>query len=233
MAPSHAQVLADTRALLDFLAARARGLARRDGGDRLVHGRAAMRSPRPARFPDRINAMASLHGGFQVTERPDSAHLLIPRHQGRMLLRLRRRRSAVAARAPAGDRRGARAPRASRIGSRSIRARCTASPSPSAIAITRRRPSASGSACSRCSTAVCARPERAGTALARRSCHREAHCAVSVPECARKSIGLTRLHVGRPGRPRLAKSAEGKINTCRCTMPLMSLGIRRCGVSTI
>ena len=27
-------------------------------------------------FPDRIAAMASLHGGFQVTDRPDSAHLL-------------------------------------------------------------------------------------------------------------------------------------------------------------
>jgi carboxymethylenebutenolidase len=30
-------------------------------------------------FPSRIKAMASLHGGDQVTERPDSAHLLIPR----------------------------------------------------------------------------------------------------------------------------------------------------------
>ena len=27
-------------------------------------------------FPDRIAAMVSLHAGFQVTDRPDSAHLL-------------------------------------------------------------------------------------------------------------------------------------------------------------
>jgi carboxymethylenebutenolidase len=32
-------------------------------------------------FPDRVAAMVSLHGGFQVTDRPDSAHLLIPRMQ--------------------------------------------------------------------------------------------------------------------------------------------------------
>ena len=29
-------------------------------------------------FPERIAAMASLHAGFQVTDRPDSAHLLTP-----------------------------------------------------------------------------------------------------------------------------------------------------------
>ncbi len=29
-------------------------------------------------FPGRVAAMVSLHGGLQVTDRPDSAHRLIP-----------------------------------------------------------------------------------------------------------------------------------------------------------
>jgi carboxymethylenebutenolidase len=74
---SHAQVLADTRALLDFLAAEP--AASRGGMAAIGYcmgGRHALAAA--GAFPDRIKAMASLHGGYQVTERPDSAHLLIP-----------------------------------------------------------------------------------------------------------------------------------------------------------
>ncbi len=78
---SHAQVLADTRALLDFLAAEpaaSRGAMAAIGW--CMGGRHALAAA--GSFPDRIKAMASLHGGHQVSERPDSAHLLIPGIQG-------------------------------------------------------------------------------------------------------------------------------------------------------
>jgi carboxymethylenebutenolidase len=78
LALSHAQVLADTRELLDFLnqePAASRGAVAAIGY--CMGGRHALAAA--GVFPERIKAMASLHGGYQVTERPDSAHLLIPR----------------------------------------------------------------------------------------------------------------------------------------------------------
>lgn len=75
LALSHAQVLADTRALLAFLAgdpAAAPGPMAAIGycmGGRHAYAAAGT-------FPERIKAMASLHGGYQVTDRPDSPHLL-------------------------------------------------------------------------------------------------------------------------------------------------------------
>jgi carboxymethylenebutenolidase len=78
LALSHAQVLADTRALLDFLGAQpaaSRGAMAAVGW--CMGGRHALAAA--GTFPDRIKAMASLHGGQLVTQRPDSAHLLIPR----------------------------------------------------------------------------------------------------------------------------------------------------------
>jgi carboxymethylenebutenolidase len=78
LALSHAQVLADSRALLDFLHHEltvSRGAMAAIGY--CMGGRHALAAA--GTFPSRIKAMASLHGGHQVTERPDSAHLLIPR----------------------------------------------------------------------------------------------------------------------------------------------------------
>ena len=106
MATTHAMVLADTLAMLRFAAD---DPAARDPVGTIGYcmgGRHAYAAA--GRFPDRVAAMASLHAGFQVTDRPDSAHLLDPAHQGRVLFRLRRRRSALAARAPKSHRRGMR-----------------------------------------------------------------------------------------------------------------------------
>jgi carboxymethylenebutenolidase len=74
---THARCLADTKAQLDRLAvepdaARPVGVVGYCMGGR--HAFAAAGS-----FPDRVRAMASLHGGFQVTDRPDSPHLLADR----------------------------------------------------------------------------------------------------------------------------------------------------------
>jgi carboxymethylenebutenolidase len=71
---THARVLADTEAMLEYAANDA---ASRDPvavigycmGGRHAYAAAGT-------FPDRVAAMVSLHGGFQVTDRPDSAHLL-------------------------------------------------------------------------------------------------------------------------------------------------------------
>jgi carboxymethylenebutenolidase len=76
-ATTHAMVLADTRAMLEHAA--------HDPAARLpagtigwcMGGRHALAAA--GTFPAEIAAMASLHGGFQVTDRPDSAHRLIPR----------------------------------------------------------------------------------------------------------------------------------------------------------
>jgi carboxymethylenebutenolidase len=75
MALTHAQVLADTKALLGALDTEPAADAQRIAvigycmGGRHAYAAAGT-------FPDRVRAMASLHGGFQVTDRPDSAHLL-------------------------------------------------------------------------------------------------------------------------------------------------------------
>lgn len=76
---SHAFCLADTKALLDFAATDP--AAREPAGTvgYCMGGRHAYAAA--GAFPDRIAAMASLHGGFQVTDRPDSAHLMTRRIQ--------------------------------------------------------------------------------------------------------------------------------------------------------
>jgi len=76
-ATTHALVLSDTAALLDHLASEP---AARDPVGTIGYcmgGRHALAAA--GRFPERVAAMASLHGGFQVTDRADSAHLTIPR----------------------------------------------------------------------------------------------------------------------------------------------------------
>ena len=78
LALSHAQVLADTRTLLELLEhepAASRGAMAAIGY--CMGGRHALAAA--GVFPHRVKAMASLHGGYQVTGRSDSAHLLIPR----------------------------------------------------------------------------------------------------------------------------------------------------------
>ena len=71
---THALCLADTGALLDFAAADPAAAAPAGTVGYCMGGRHAYAAA--GTFPDRIAAMASLHGGFQVTDRPDSAHLL-------------------------------------------------------------------------------------------------------------------------------------------------------------
>lgn len=78
---THDKVLADTRAMLDFLD----GFDAADKGPRgcvgyCMGGRHAYAAA--AHFADDIGAAASLHGGFQVTDRPDSAHLQTHRIRG-------------------------------------------------------------------------------------------------------------------------------------------------------
>jgi carboxymethylenebutenolidase len=76
-ATTHAMVLADTGALLDHAAT---DPAARDPVGTIgwcMGGRHALAAA--GTFPDRIKAMVSLHAGFQVTDRPDSAHLAVPR----------------------------------------------------------------------------------------------------------------------------------------------------------
>jgi carboxymethylenebutenolidase len=74
LATTHDMVLADTRAMLEVAAAdpAARDLVGTVGycmGGRHAYAAAG-------RFPERVAVMASLHAGYQVTDRPDSAHLL-------------------------------------------------------------------------------------------------------------------------------------------------------------
>jgi len=72
---THALGLADTAALLAFAAGHA---AARDPVATVgfcMGGRHALAAA--GTFPDRVAAMASLHGGLQVTDRADSAHLTL------------------------------------------------------------------------------------------------------------------------------------------------------------
>jgi carboxymethylenebutenolidase len=74
MATTHAMVLADTAAMLRFAAD---DPAARDPVGTIGYcmgGRHAYAAA--GTFPERVAAMVSLHAGFQVTDRPDSAHLL-------------------------------------------------------------------------------------------------------------------------------------------------------------
>jgi carboxymethylenebutenolidase len=73
-ATTHDMVLSDTEAMLRFAAD---DPAARDPVGAIGYcmgGRHAYAAA--GRFPERVSAMASLHAGFQVTDRPDSAHLL-------------------------------------------------------------------------------------------------------------------------------------------------------------
>jgi carboxymethylenebutenolidase len=75
-ATTHAMVLADTAAMLAHAAA---DPAARDPVGSIGYcmgGRHALAAA--GTFPERVAAMVSLHAGFQVTARSDSAHLLIP-----------------------------------------------------------------------------------------------------------------------------------------------------------
>ena len=72
---THARCLADTRALLDTLE---HDPAARDPVATIGYcmgGRHAVAAA--GAWPGKVAAMASLHGGFQVTDRPDSAHLAL------------------------------------------------------------------------------------------------------------------------------------------------------------
>ena len=75
-ATTHAMVLADTATLLDHAAG---DPAARDPVGTIgwcMGGRHSLAAA--GTFPDRVAAMVSLHAGFQVTDRPDSAHLAVP-----------------------------------------------------------------------------------------------------------------------------------------------------------
>jgi carboxymethylenebutenolidase len=70
---THARGLADTAAVLAFAAADPAADAGRVGTiGWCMGGRHALKAA--GAFPERVRAMVSLHGGFQVTDRPDSAH---------------------------------------------------------------------------------------------------------------------------------------------------------------
>jgi carboxymethylenebutenolidase len=77
MATTHDMVLSDTDAMLRFAAS---DPTAQDPVGTIGHcmgGRHAYAAA--GRFPDRVAAMVSLHAGFQVTDKPDSAHL-VTRH---------------------------------------------------------------------------------------------------------------------------------------------------------
>ena len=150
---THAHCLADTKAQLD--------LARTDieAADPVgvvgycMGGRHAFAAA--GTFPDRVQAMVSLHGGFQVTDKPELAASAGPSDQRRVLFRLRRRRPAVAAEAPPGDRRGAH-PLGRHPSARDLsRCRPRLHLPPSVIATTSLRRSAPGSGSSRSSNGGC------------------------------------------------------------------------------
>jgi carboxymethylenebutenolidase len=74
LATTHAMVLTDTRAMLEVAAA---DPAARDPVGTVGYcmgGRHAYAAA--GTFPERVAAMVSLHAGYQVTDRPDSAHHL-------------------------------------------------------------------------------------------------------------------------------------------------------------
>ncbi len=74
MALTHDQVLSDTAAMLELIDADPAGRGPVATLGYCMGGRHAYAAA--GTFPERVAAMASLHAGFQVTERPDSAHLL-------------------------------------------------------------------------------------------------------------------------------------------------------------
>lgn len=73
---THARVLADTKAMLDYASSDPAACDPVATIGYCMGGRHAYAAA--GTFPDRVAAMVSLHAGFQVTERSDSAHLLTP-----------------------------------------------------------------------------------------------------------------------------------------------------------
>ena len=71
---THAMVLSDTQALIDFATADPAAHAPIGTIGYCMGGRHAYAAA--GAFPTQVGAMASLHGGFQVTDSADSAHLL-------------------------------------------------------------------------------------------------------------------------------------------------------------
>ena len=78
-----ANVMADTAAFLDFLAAQPDVRGPRVGVTGYCMG-GGLALAAAGHYPDRIAAAASYHGGRLVTESPDSPHLLAPRMKARV-----------------------------------------------------------------------------------------------------------------------------------------------------
>jgi carboxymethylenebutenolidase len=78
-----AQMQSDGRAYVDFLLAQ-KGVKPRKAGvvGYCFTGQMALRAA--AARPDKVAAAASFHGGFLVTDKPDSAHLQLPRVKARL-----------------------------------------------------------------------------------------------------------------------------------------------------
>lgn len=74
-ATTHAMVLSDTAAMLDHATNDPDACDPAATIGFCMGGRHALAAA--GQFPSRVRAMASLHAGFQVTDRPDSAHLMI------------------------------------------------------------------------------------------------------------------------------------------------------------
>ncbi len=74
---THDRCLADTRAQLDFARSRPEAAAATGVIGYCMGGRHAFAAA--GIFPDRVRAMVSLHGGFQVTDQPNSPHRLAER----------------------------------------------------------------------------------------------------------------------------------------------------------
>ncbi len=77
---THALCLADTKAQLDFARADLEAADPVGVVGYCMGGRHAFAAA--GTFPDRVQAMVSLHGGFQVTDKPNSPHLLADRIKG-------------------------------------------------------------------------------------------------------------------------------------------------------
>lgn len=77
------RVMADTRAILDYLETQADSVRRKVGtvGYCMGGGYALLAA---GTFPDRVGAAASFHGGALATNRPDSPHLLAPAMQAKV-----------------------------------------------------------------------------------------------------------------------------------------------------
>ncbi len=80
-----ANIMADTRAFLDYLAAQPDAKAARIGTTGYCMG-GLMSLTAAGTYPDRIAAAASYHGGRLATEAPDSPHRLAPNIKARIYI---------------------------------------------------------------------------------------------------------------------------------------------------